>query len=113
MENEARKNTFEVTLADGTQFTNLELNGSNFVSKSEVTPSMFEGKLAHVVISGDAEADTEGLIGEHEHMELVHCKKYGNEWWFILRDVPASELELVKLQGNVAYLSMMTGIELD
>ena len=113
MENEAKKNTFEVTLADGTQFTDLELNGNNFVSKNEVSPSMFLGKLSHVVITGEAEADTEGLIGEHEHMELVHCKKYGNEYWFILRDIPASELAMVKMQGNIAYLSMMTGIDLD
>ena len=39
------KGTFTVTLADGTSITGLELNGNNFVSKTEVTPEMFAGKL--------------------------------------------------------------------
>ena len=89
---------------------------NNFVSKNEVSPSMFAGKLGHVVITGDAEADTEGLIGEHEHMELVQIthtsEELGGEWWFVLRDIPEAEIERERLRGDVDYLAMMTGVEL-
>ena len=33
MAKEEKKNTFEITLADGTQLAGLELNGNNFVSQ--------------------------------------------------------------------------------
>ena len=106
------KGTFTVKLADGTQLTGLELNGNNFISKTEVTEATFAGKLGHVVIEGDADDDMGGLIGEHEHMELVQVEQYGSEWWFILRDMSAAELERLKTRGDIDYIAMMTGVEL-
>lgn len=44
---------------------------------------MFEDTLAEVTIEG---GDT---IEKHENMELVQISKMGEEWWFILRDIPA------------------------
>ena len=78
-------------------------------------PSMFEGKLGHVVISGDAEADTEGLIGEHEHMELIRCAYDAGlgGYAFVLRDIPSGELELAQMKANIAYTAMMSGVDLD
>ncbi len=52
------------------------MNGNNFISKEEVTADTFRGKLGRVVISGDAEADDVGLIGEHSNMELVQIAHY-------------------------------------
>ena len=83
------------------------------MSQKQLTEATFAGKLGHVVISGDKDADEAGLIGEHGPMELVQIKQYGSEWWFILRDIPASELATTKIQGDIAYLSMMSGIDLD
>ena len=120
MAKETKKNAFEITLADGTQLTDLELNGQNFVSKNEVTADTFKGKLSKVVISGDAEADEAGLIGTHHNMELVQIAHYTQAkhgmpdgWYFVLREIPAAELEKAKMKGDIAYMSMMTGIELD
>lgn len=116
----AEKKLFSVTLADGTQLNNLELNGSMFKSDKEISASMFAGKLSRVFIDGDAEADSAGLIGEHHNMEVVQITYYtqakhgiSDGWYFALRDIPASELEKVQMQGDIAYLSMMSGIELD
>lgn len=106
------KGTFKVTLADGTQLTDLALNGNNFISKTELTEATFEGKLRHVVIEGDAEADMYGLIGEHENMALVQVQQYGAEWWFILRGLSPAELQELKNRGDIEYLAMMTGVEL-
>lgn len=110
------KGTFTVTLADGTQLGGLELNGNNFVSKTEVTAETFRGKLGRVVIEGDAEADEAGLIGEHEHMELVQVAHYtrarhGMEdgYYFVLREIPATEQEKRQLRADVDYALMLGG----
>ena len=89
------------------------------MSQNEVTEATFAGKLSHVVISGDKEADEAGLIGEHGQMELVQVAHYTQKthgmpdgYYFVLRDIPAAELEMAQLKGTVAYVSMMTGYEL-
>ena len=113
------KGTFAVTLADGTQLAGLELNGNNFISKAEITEQTFAGKLGKVIITGDAEDDEYGLIGEHHNMELVQIAHYTQKvhgcadgWYFVLRDIPASELEDLQLRGNIDYIAMMTGVDL-
>ena len=117
MEEKAKNNTFTVTLADGTQLTGLELNGNNFVSKTEITPETFRGKLSKVTISGNTEADEAGLIGEHHNMELVQIAHYTRKihgmpdgYYFVLRDIPAAELERLQARGDIDYLAMMTGV---
>ena len=107
--------TFTITLADGTQLAGLELNGNNFISKNEISKDTFTGKLSHVTITGDSEKDEAGLIGEHTNMELIRCEHDAGlgGYAFVLRDIPAAELEKVKMQGDIAYLSMMSGIDLD
>ena len=113
------KGTLTVTLADGTQLSGLELNGNNFVSKTEVTPETFRGKLSKVTITGDTEADEAGLIGEHSNMELVQIAHYtqakhgvDDGFYFVLRDIPAAELENLRNRGDIDYIAMMTGVEL-
>ena len=80
---------------------------------------MFRGKLGHVTIAGDAEADEAGLIGEHEHMELVQIKHYTQKehgmpdgWYFALREIPAAKLEALQNRGDIDYIAMMTGVTL-
>ena len=99
---------FTIRLSDGSQLESLTLNGNNFISKNEVTESTFAGKLAHVAITGDAENDEAGLIGEHTNMELIQVKKYGDEWWFVLRDMTAQELRDLKTDARLSYLEMIT-----
>ena len=47
--------TYTIKLADGTEFIGLGLNGNNFVSPTEITEDVFEGKLSRVEITGGAE----------------------------------------------------------
>ena len=110
---------FTITLADGTQLGGLEMNGNNFFSKTEVTADTFRGKLGRVVITGDAEADEAGLIGEHHNMELVQIAHYTQKthgladgWYFALRKIPADELEKLQNRGDIDYIAMMTGVKL-
>ena len=51
-------------------------------------------------------------IEKHENMELVQLSKMGEESWFILRDIPAEELEQMALKAQLDYLSMMVDPEL-
>ena len=101
------KGTFTITLADGTQITDLALNGNNFISSNEITESTFAGKLAKVTITGDSEQDEAGLIGEHSNMALVQVKKYGNEYWFVLRELSAQELRDMRIDARLDYIEMM------
>ena len=108
--------TFTITLDDGTQLGGLELNGNNFVSKKKVTEDTFKGKLGRVVIEGDAEADEAGLIGTHEHMELVQVAHYtqathglADGYYFALRNIPAEEQEKRQLRADVDYALMLGG----
>ena len=110
---------FTITLADGTQLAGLEMNSNNFVSKTEVTADTFRGKLARVIITGDAEADEAGIIGEHHNMELVQIAHYtqavhgvSDGWYFVLREIPAEELEKLQNRGDIDYIAIMTGVTL-
>ena len=104
---------FTIRLSDGSQLEGLTLNGNNFISNNEITEATFAGKLGHVVISGDADKDEAGLIGEHEHMQLVQIVKYEGKWWFVLRELSAAELEMAKMKSDIAYTAMMSGVDLD
>lgn len=97
---------YTITLADGTKIENLSLNGNNFITKEVIEESVFEDNLSPVVIN-DGEMDT-----IHENMELVQICQYGEEYWFILRDISEEELSKIKMQADIAYVAMMTGVTL-
>lgn len=90
------KRTWTVTLADGTALEGLALNGNNFISTRKLTDADFEGKLEHVTIT-DGETTT-----ELTNVELVQCMQYGTEYWFVLREMTAEELEKRNLLQQLA-----------
>ena len=98
--------TYKIILADGTVLSNLKLNGNNFVSDAEVTEDQFIDNLDPVVIN-DGETDD-----VHEHMALVQIIKYGEQYYFVLRDRTPDELLRIKMQADIEYLAMMSDIEL-
>ena len=92
------------------------MNGNNFYSKTEVTAQTFAGKLGRVSITGDAETDEAGLIGEHSNMELVQIAHYtqaqhglADGWYFALREIPVDELEKRQLRADVDFALMLGG----
>lgn len=94
------------TLADGTVIDNLKLNGNNFISPVEIDETIFDGNCLNVTINDGEKDDV------HTNMELVQITKMGEEYWFILRDVPENELAFIKLQSDIEYIAMMSEIEL-
>ena len=47
---------YKITLADGTELSNLTMNGNNFISEATIDPGIFQSNCSPVVIS-DGEHD--------------------------------------------------------
>lgn len=94
-----------IILDNGIMITDLTLNGNNFISKTEITESAFDGGLTHVVFkNGDYEE-------HHENMELVQISQCNGEWWFVLVEIPKTELERRKFRSDIDYIAMMSDID--
>ncbi|WP_320971393.1 hypothetical protein [Enterocloster bolteae] len=46
------------------------------------------------------------------NMELVQITKVNDKYWFVLREVPETELAFVKMQSDIEYIAMMSEIKL-
>lgn len=97
---------YRITLADGTVIDNLKLNGNNYISKAKIEAQIFEGNCSPVTISDGAYDEV------HDNMSFVQVTNIGNEFWFVLRDISKEELDRIKLQSDIEYIAMMSGIEL-
>lgn len=100
------KTIYTVTLADGTQISNLTMNGNNFISTEVIARSVFENNCSPVVISDGEKEET------HSAMALIHLTEYERETWFALRDMSNSELEAIKNRSDIEYLALMCDVEL-
>lgn len=100
--------TLKITLADGTVLDGLGLNGNNYISSKKLTEADFADNLDHVTIE-----DADGNVEELENLELVQVKKYGKEYWFVLRQLSEQELKDLKTQANIEYIAMMADIDLE
>lgn len=98
--------TYVISLADGTLLENLKMNGNNFVSKTPVDVSVFTGNCSTVTIDDGVHQET------HNNMELVQLTNVDDEFWFVLRELTARELEQIKMQSDIEYVAMMTGVEM-
>lgn len=95
-----------ITLADGTVIENLLRNGDNFISFESIEQNIFDGNCSPVLIN-------DGEFEEfHENMELVQITEMNGEYWFVLRDLTPDELEKIKMQSDIEYVAMMSGVEL-
>lgn len=101
---------YKITLSDGSVLDGLRLNGNNFISDKELTADVFDGNCDSVTI--EHEESGEKISENHENMRLVQVTKIGAEWWFILEDIPQSEMDTIKMQSDIAYVAMMTGVDL-
>lgn len=100
--------TFKITLADGTVLDGLGLNGNNYISSKKLTEADFADNLDHITIE-----DADGNVEELENLELVQVKKYGKEYWFVLRQLSEQELKDLRTRANIEYIAMMADIDLE
>lgn len=97
---------YTITLEDRTKIENLRLNGNNFISQEQINPEIFDGNLGEVTINDGENNEV------HKNMGLVQVTQMGEEYWFVLRDVPASEIANAKLRSDLDYLAMMADVEI-
>ena len=101
------RKTYTITLADGTVLDNLTLNGNNFISNTAINADIFNENCSPVIISDGVNSET------HNNMEFVQVtEQEPGKYWFVLRELPASELARIKMQSDIEYVAMMAGIEL-
>lgn len=99
--------TYTITLADGTVLDNLKLNGNNFISNTPINADIFNENCSPIIISDGVNSET------YNNMELVQItEQEPGKYWFVLRELSASELAWIKMQSDIEYVAMMAGIEL-
>lgn len=86
---------YTITLLDGTELTDLKLNGNNFIAPTVLNDSVFEGKLNKVTI-------TDGEIAQtYTDMVLIQNKEYDGKSWFILAEKSEQQKEREALQAAI------------
>lgn len=88
--------SFKITLADGTQLKNLELNGNNFISKNEIQDSVFEDNLDTVEIKSP-DGETQVM---HDCF-LAANREIDGEWWFIIVEKSEDQKEKEDLYAEI------------
>lgn len=78
---------YTITLSDGTELSDITLNGNNFVSHTEVTEADFAGKLDTVTIT---DGETTEVLHDAELVQIAHYD-FMPGWYFILREIPEAE----------------------
>ena len=92
----------KMILSDGSVLDTLELNGNNYVSKEEITEDMFSNNLETVTI--ESEEGTEEL---HDCV-LENLQQFGEDWFFIIREMTAVEAAAVDREAQILYTALCT-----
>ena len=103
---------YTIRLNDGTEIQASGANGNHFVADERFDTGIFAGKLNGVQVICDGEDDPLGMAGTHDHMKLANEMMYQGKFHFLLLDIPQEEIDKAKLEGNIEYIAMMTGVEL-
>ena len=90
---------YQITLKDGTVIKDLELNGNNFISKTEINESMFTDNLEIVTISDGTNESVQ------KNMKLVQISNVNGEHWFVLAAKSKEEVENDELRKRLADLT--------
>lgn len=98
-------------LSDGTKINNIG-GGPVFVSKNEITEETFRGKLRGVKIIDADDGGNEIISGPYHLEQVGPITKRGGFWNVVLQVMPPEKEKLLELQAQVAYLSMMSDIDL-
>ena len=99
---------YKIILGNGTEISNLKLNGNNFISTEKIEESVFADNCCSLVTISDGTTET-----VHPYMELVQIvEQVPGEYWFVLRDISEEEFTITKMQSDIAYIAMMSNVEL-
>lgn len=91
---------YKIILNDGTELNNLELNGNNFIAKSIIDNSVFEGNLDEITVINDEETVV------YKNMQLMSNLVYNECSWFVLGEKSTEQIE------REAYWQAITDLEI-
>ena len=104
---------YTITLANGNTINEVELNGSLFFTKQNISRDTFRAGLAHVSISGSTNNDNpEWEPGSYDNLRLSYFRDAGDVREFCFYYIPADELETLQQRGDIDYIAMMIGVTL-
>ena len=89
----------------------LTLNGSNYVSKTEVDVSSLPP-----VFKLTAKDSKGNITEEFEHAKLLHQVQYAwddNKWYLAFAPVGEQEIKNNEFKSNLQYLAMMADVDID
>ena len=98
---------YTITLADGQKITGLSKNGDNFVSKTQVDESIFDGNLSTMTVS---DGETEQVLN---NVELIQQVEYKDGWYLAFRELTAQELRDMKIDAKIDYIAMMADVDME
>ena len=102
--------TYTITTLSGNVLDNLTLNGSMFVSESEVSleRDLNEDELSAVVIVEHPE-DGEDITVEKENLVCDAVLHWSEGYLFNLRDMSDDEKMRAEMDARISFLEMMGG----
>ena len=99
-------------LKDGTRIEGLDFQRNIFWSDTELKPEMFRGKMNPITITSSEPNDEDEILGVHAHMEVCYIKEIDGKYALALGDIPDETWDNARRDANIAYIAMMTNIEL-
>lgn len=88
---------YTITLADGQQLTELELNGSNFISNTKVDESIFEDNLETMTVS-----DGENKTVYHD-VEFIQQMQWSDGTYYLaFRELSEQEKTMKSIQESLS-----------
>ena len=112
MDNENKIYTLEIVGQHGTfTVTGLTMNGTNYVSESEV-----DTKNWPEIFKLTAKDEGGNITEQFDHAKLIQQVSYdwdGGKWYLAFAPVSEQEAQNAKLQSQVEYLAMMTDVDLE
>ncbi len=87
--------------------SDLEKNGDNYVSKTEIDESIFDSDLLELIIS---DGEKEEVL---KNMQFIQQMKIGDEYYICFREVPDQELKYMKDRSDIEFIAMMSDIDLE
>jgi len=87
---------YKITLADGTELKNLEMNGNNYIAEGVLEDSVFERNLTTVTI-------TDGETTEaYTDMRLMSNRVEDGRSWFVLGEKTAQQKAKERMEAQIA-----------
>ncbi len=96
---------------DSFEIPNLTMNGTNYVSESEVDTSKWPETFAMTATDEDG-----NVTEQHDHARLVQQVPYDwdeGKYYLAFAIIPAEEIIQAKMQSQLEYLAMMTDVDID